>query len=97
MAEEWVKDTHNKARVKANLHAETSRALGAAKQKNQELTAKLTVEEREKRKAEAGLKNAQDQAEEQRKKLYYAEIKLAMAKQQVADLKAELGKAKKAA
>ena len=33
MAEEWVKDTQNKARVETNLHAETSKA-GATKQKN---------------------------------------------------------------
>lgn len=29
MAEEWVRDTRNKARVEANLRAETDRALGA--------------------------------------------------------------------
>lgn len=34
MAEEWVKDTHNKARVEANLRAKTSKALGVAGQKN---------------------------------------------------------------
>lgn len=97
MAEEWVRDAHNEARVKANLRVETSKALGAAEQKNQELTVKLTTEERERRSAEADLKNAQDQAEEQCKKLHYTEIELAMAKQQVADLKVELEKAKKAA
>ena len=60
MADEWVKDTHNEARVEANLCAETSKAPGAAEQKNQELSVKLTAEERERRSAEAGLKNAQD-------------------------------------
>ena len=34
MAEEWVKDTHNEVRVEANLRAETSKAFGAAEQKN---------------------------------------------------------------
>ena len=34
MAEEWVKDAQNKARVETNLHAETSKALGTAEQKN---------------------------------------------------------------
>ena len=70
MAEEWVKDAPNEAKVEANLRAETSKALGAAKQKNQE----LTVEEKERRSAEAGLKNVQDQTEEQHKKLHYVEI-----------------------
>ena len=60
MAEEWVRYAHNKARVEANLRAETNKVVGTAEQKNQELMA----EERERRSAETGLKNAQDQAEE---------------------------------
>ena len=58
MAEEWVKDAHNEARVKANLRAKTNRALGTTEQKNKELTAKPTAEEREQKRVEAGLKNA---------------------------------------
>ena len=58
MAEEWVKDARNEARVEANLHAETNRILGAIKQKNQELNAKLIVEERAPKSAEVSLKNA---------------------------------------
>lgn len=75
-----MKDARNEARLEGNLHAETSKALGAAEQKNQELTVKLTAEEKGRKSAEAGLKNAQDQVEEQRKKLHYAEIKLVTAK-----------------
>ena len=97
MAKEWVKDAQNKARVETNLHAETSKALGTAEQKNQELATKLTAEERGRKSAKVGLKNAQDQAREQCKKLHYAEIELATVKQQVLDLKAELDKAKKVA
>ena len=74
MAEEWVKDARNEARVKANLRAETDRALGTAKQKNQELTTQLIVEERARRSVKAGLQNAQDHAEDQRKNLYLIEI-----------------------
>lgn len=87
-------NAHNEAKVEVNLRTETSKALGAAKQKNKELIAKLTAEKREKMCIKASLKNTQDQAQKQRKKLHYAEIKLATAKQQVANLKAELGKAK---
>ena len=58
VAEEWVKDAKNEARVEANLHIKTNKALGAAKQINQELTTKLTAEERVRKNAEAGLKNA---------------------------------------
>ena len=79
-----MKDTRNKARLMDNLRAETSKALG-------------TVEERRRKSIEADLKNAQDQVEEQCKKLHYIEIELATAKQEVVDLKAELKKAKEAA
>ena len=96
-AEEWVKDARNEARVEANLRAETSKALGTAKQKNKELTVKLTAEEREQKSAEANLKNAQNQAKEQCKKLQYVEIELATSRQQVLELKADLEKAKEAA
>ena len=89
MGKEWVKDAQNEARIEANLHAKTSKALGTAKQKNQEFIVKLTTKERGWKSTEAGLKNAQDQVEEQCKKLHYAEIELATAKQQVLDLKAE--------
>ena len=46
MAEKWVRDARNEARVKANLRVEIDRTLGPAKQKNQELTTQLIVEER---------------------------------------------------
>ena len=96
MAGEWGKDAHNEARVEANFRTETNKALGVVEQKNQKLIAKLTAEERGWKNAEAGLKNAKDQVEKQRKKLHYVEIELATTKQQVLDLKAELEKAKEA-
>ena len=96
VAEEWVKDAQNEARVEANLRAETSKALKALKHKNQELVAKLTAEERARKSVEADLKNVQDQAEDQRKKLYLTEIELATQKQLVLGFKAELEKAKAA-
>ena len=46
VAEEWVKDAQNDARVEANLHAEANKALGTSEQKNKEFTTKLTAEER---------------------------------------------------
>ena len=46
MAEEWVKDARNEARLAENLRTETSKALGATEKKNQEITTKLTAEER---------------------------------------------------
>ena len=46
--------------------------------------------------AKAGLKNAQNQAKDQCKKLYHTKIKLVIEKQQFLELKAELQKAKEA-
>ena len=60
MAEEWIKDAWNEAKVKANLHTETDKALGATEQKNKKLTTKLTTEEKARKSAKASLKNAQD-------------------------------------
>ena len=60
MAEEWVKDAWNEARLTDNLLAKTSKALRVAKQKNKELGTKLATKEKGRKSAEAGLKNAQD-------------------------------------
>ena len=62
-----------------------------------ELALKLITEERERRSAEVGLKNAQTQAEYQRKLLYQIEIELATQRQLVMELKLELQKAKEVA
>ena len=90
MAEEWFKDARNNVKNMVYLRLETEKALGAAKEENKELLSKLIVEERERRSVEAGLKNAQTQAEDQRKLLYQTEIELATSRQLVMDLKVDL-------
>ena len=90
MAEEWVKDARNNVKNMVYLRLEIEKALGAAKEENKELLSKLIVEERERRSVEAGLKNAQTQAEDQRKLLYQTEIELAISRQLVMDLKVDL-------
>ena len=97
VAEKWVRDAQNDAWVEANLCVEANKALGTFEQKNKELTSKLVVEERVRLSAKVGLKNAQDQAEDQRKKLYHTEIELPTQKQLVLELKADLKKVKEAA
>ena len=67
------------------------------KQECKELASKLTAEDRERRSVKAKLKNAQDQAKDQRKLLYQIEIELATQTQLILELKAELQKAKEAA
>jgi len=94
VAEEWIKDTRNETKVEANLCVETDRALGAAKQKNKELSTKMIVEKSTHMSVKVGLKNAQDQVEDQRKRLYHTEIELATTKQQVLELSTDLKKAK---
>ena len=96
MAKEWIRDAHNEARAEASSRNEVEKSLGALKQKKQELATKLTVEDRARTNVEAGLKNIQDQTENQCKKLYFTEIELATQKQLVLDLKADLEKAKAA-
>ena len=70
--------------------------MGVAEQKNKELANKLVAEEKARLIAQAGLKNAEDQAKDQHKKLHLTEIELATQRQLVLDLKAELQKAKDA-
>ena len=81
VAEKWVKDARNEGRVETNLLVEANKALGAAKQENQEHATKLTMEERAWKSVEAGLKKAQDQAKDQHKRVYHTEIELAIEKQ----------------
>ena len=57
----------------------------------------MTTEEKERKSAQVGLKNAKAQVEDQRKLLYQTEIELATSRQLVMELKAKLQKAKEAA
>ena len=97
MAEEWVKKAQNDAKNEAHLCVQAEKSLGAMKQECKELATKLTAEERERRNAEAELKNIQDQAEDQHKLLYQTEVELVTQRQLVLKLKADLQKAKEAA
>ena len=96
VVEKWVRDARNEARAEANSRAKAEKSLGALKQEKQELGTKLTAAEKARRSAEARLKNLQDQAEDQHKKLYLTEIELAIQKHLVLHLKAYLEKAKAA-
>ena len=68
--------------------------MGAIKQEQLELSEKLKSADQARSNAEAGLKIAERQTEEQRQKLYSTEIELAMKKQMVIDLQVELKGAK---
>ena len=77
VAEEWVKDTRNQVKAEAYSCAEVEKPLGTLKQEKAELTDKLVEAERAHSNAEAGLKTAKRQAEDQRQQLYIIEIDLA--------------------
>ena len=96
MAKEWVKEAQNDVKNEVYLHLETEKALRAVNKENKELLSKLTAEKRERRSAEVRLKNAQTQAEDQRKLLYQTEKELAISRQLVLELRANLQKAKEA-
>ena len=96
MAEEWVNKARNDAKTKVHFHLKMEKALGAIKEENKDLLSKLVAEERERKFAQAGLKNAEAQAEDQHKLLYQIEIELAILRQLVLDLSAELQQAKEA-
>ena len=64
--------------------------MGSLKQENFELAEKFKESEKQRRSAEAGLKNAETQAEDQRQKLFITETSLATEKQNVLELKVAL-------
>ena len=70
--------------------------LGVANHEKTQLVEKLKAAESMHQSAEAGLKIAEPQAEDQCKQLYTSQINLATEKAAVLDLKAELQKAQEA-
>ena len=64
MAEEWVNNAWNDVKNEVHLRLETEKASRAMKEENKELLSKLAAEERERKYAQAGLQNAETQAED---------------------------------
>ena len=97
MAKEWGNKACNDAKSEVNFRLETEKALRVVKEENKDLLSKLITEERERKSAQAGLKTAEAQAEDQCKLFYQTGIELATSKHLALDLKAELQKVKEAA
>ena len=97
MAEEWYRDARKLADAEALSRAETEKTLGAIRQEQYKLVEKLKEAQLGRLSVEAGLKNAEKQAKDQRQKLHVIEINLATEKQAILDLKAALQKAKEEA
>ena len=83
-----------KLMLRPHSRVNAEKVLGALKKEQKELTNKLKEVDKECLSALAGLKTAEVQVEDQRKLIYTTEIELAIQKQLVMDLKAELQKVK---
>ena len=94
VAEEWVRNAHNKFEVESQSQCEVEKALGILKEEKTQLAEKLKVSEHEHMSIVAGLKTAEAQAKDQRKLLYTTKLNLAIEKATVISLKVELQKAK---
>ena len=93
MAEEFCRSNRSLAEAEVQSWTEVKKIVGSLKQENFELTKKLKESEKQRKSAEAGLKNAESQAEDQRQKLFVTKTCLATEKQNVLELKAALQKA----
>ena len=94
VAEECVRNAHNKFEADTHSQREVEKALGTVKEEKTQLAKKLKTSEHERLSALVGLKTAETQAKDQRKLLYTTELNLATEKATVLSLKAELQKAK---
>ena len=77
MAEEFCRDSRSRAEAETQARTEMEKALGSLKHDHLRLTDKFKESENRRNSAEAGLKSAETQAEDQRKELYSTQINLA--------------------
>ena len=84
---------NNKFDAEAQTRRDVEKALGAVNHEKTQLAEKLKAIESTRQSAEAGLKTAKAQAEDQRKQLYTTQLNLAIKQAAVLDLKAKLQKA----
>ena len=75
VAEEWVRNAHDEVKAEAHSHFEIEKALRALKEHTQ-LFEKLKEVDKARLSAEAGLKTAKRQAEDQRQNLHITKINL---------------------
>ena len=92
VAEEYCRNNRNLAEAEAQSRAEVEKSVGSLKQENFELSEKFKEAKKGRKSAEAGLKNAETQVEDQRQKLFVTETNLATERKTVLDLKAALQK-----
>ena len=91
-----MQNVNNKLDIETQSRHDVEKALGVANHEKTQLAEKLKAVESVRKSAEAGLKNTEAQAEDQRKELYTIQLNLATEQVAVLDLKAKLQKAKEA-
>ena len=96
VAEDWVRSARNKLDIETQNRHDVEKALGVANHEKTQLAEKLKAVESPCQSVEVGLKNAEVQAEDQRKELYTTQLNLATEQAVVLDLKAKLQKAEEA-
>ena len=80
MAEEWVRNAHDKVKVEAHSRFKVEKAFRALKEEHTQLSEKLKEADKACLSTEAGLKTTERQMEDQRQKLHVTEINLATEK-----------------
>ena len=96
VAENWVRSANNKLDIKTQNRHDVEKALGVANHEKTQLAEKLKAVESAQQSAEAGLKNAEAQIEDQCKELYTTQLNLTTEQAAILDLKAKLQKAEEA-
>ena len=96
VAKDWLRSTDNNLNVEIQNRHDVEKAFGMANHKKMQLAEKLKAAESMRKSAEAGLKSAEAQAEDQRKELYTTQLNLATEKAAILDLRSKLQKAKEA-
>ena len=94
MAKDWVKNARSEAKAAFDAWSEVEVKLGALKENQAKLAEQLKDAVRARDSSKSSLKNAEMQAEEQRKQLHYFQINLATEKQLVKELREEFQKAR---
>ena len=96
VAKDWVRNANNKFDTEAQTRSDVEKALGTANHKKMQPVEQLKAVGSVRQSAEAGLKIAEAQAEDQCKQLYTTQLNLATEQAAILDLKAKLQKAQEA-
>ena len=96
VAEDWVRSATNSLNAEIQNQHDVEKALDTANHEKTQLAEKLKVAENGRKSAEAGLKSAKVQAEDQCKELYTTQLNLATEKAAVLDLQSKLQRAEEA-